>query len=161
MAARVTVTKGEEAAMRYAHAMLEVMATKTTKEHLKHIANLEKFITKVDNYAAIPAASGLGFAAFHKIMKEVLGSRLAMPPNPAASWYATQTNRIKATGINEEQARQVAIGARDNIRFPTIAFDLLTARITSLLSQGQQIQERKSNAGRETPSGFGREEDPF
>ncbi len=157
MATRVTVTKWEHAALKY---VIEISEKVTThKTHVKHIMKLKNLLEKVDNRAAIPPPSGLSFASFHAVLFHKLGKRLALPPNPSPAWYAMQTNRIKSTGIDKEQARLVAIGA-SMMRYPAIIpFELIVHRITGLLAEGQRCAERSVNSDAESPVGFGREED--
>ena len=155
MATKVTVTKAEREALQKAVEFYEHGGVPCTGKEGKLLKAMKGFLTKVDERAAIPAAPGLSFSKFTEVIRAKLGRRLVLPPNPTPAWYAIQGSKIRATGITEEQAKYVALGA-SGMRFPDlIPLELIISRITGLMAQGQA----RSASADDRPTGFGRSED--
>lgn len=134
MAVRVSVTKAEEAAI--AEVVSNALAL-STKSNLALAGLLEKVeAAKVKR----EEPRGMDWRGLRDILQSTLGDRLALPPAPTARWYQQHTERIRSVGLTEEHAREIA-EYLVTWRRPTIAFEMVTGRLTDLLAAARRPRE--------------------
>lgn len=53
-------------------------------------------------------AAGIGWQHAHRMMREVLGDRVTVPPAPMETWCIWMNKRIRDLGLTEEHCRTIA-----------------------------------------------------
>lgn len=81
---------------------------------------------------------GIGWRAAANAMGEVLGSSLALPPNPDAGWCARMSGRIRDQGLSEDDFRLIArLWKAKWPRAPAYTFERAVMNATALLAEAK------------------------
>lgn len=82
-------------------------------EALSHTKVTESILEKLDRSEVTPKKKreGMSVAAAIEAFRGVLGSRLVLPPNPSAGWYAMQSAQLTRLGMTPDLCRAVAMQA--------------------------------------------------
>lgn len=124
---KITFTDKEMEAVRaaFANPLLDPDVT-------KGLCSLYDKMQKVEAKEEIPR--GLPWIQAERAIRDVIGSRLVLPPRPGPEWYVKMARRLKETGVTEDDIR-AATRIAQRQRRGLISAEWIVWNITTLLAE--------------------------